>query len=39
MRTESRRQKIMNNVTMKGGGGGGGSERDLAVSHTLKGSS
>lgn len=38
MRTESRRQKIMNNVTMKGGGGGG-SERDLAVSHTLKGSS
>lgn len=37
MRTESRRQKIMNNVTMKGGGGG--SERDLAVSHTLKGSS
>lgn len=38
MRTENRRQKIMNNVTMKGGGGGG-SERDLAVSHTLKGSS
>lgn len=35
MRTESRRQKIMNNVTMSGGG----SERDLAVSHTLKGSS